>query len=93
MGLSLSYVSINQSYINLPKGHAHLVGIPYRSPRSATMRSVAANGADRAPRFARQLLFYLEPNVIMVAEKRESPTHKHKPKDTRHTEPPKGGDP
>ena len=29
----------------------------------------------------------------MVSEKRESPTHKHKPKDTRQTEPPKGGDP
>ena len=77
----------------LPKGHAHLNGIPYGSPRSATMRSVAANGADRAPRFVRQLLFYLEPNVIMVSEKRESPTQKRKPKDTRQPEPPKGGDP
>ena len=29
----------------------------------------------------------------MMSEKREGPTHKPKPKDTKHTEPPKGGDP
>ena len=92
MGLSLSYLLINQSYINLPKGHAHLVGIPYRSPRSATMRSVAANGAERA-RASHGNCCFIYLSQIMMSEKREGPTHKPKPKDTKHTEPPKGGDP
>ena len=42
--------------------------------------------------FVRQL-FYLEPKVVVVSATRESPAHKHKRKDTRHTEPPKGDDP
>ena len=77
---------INQSYIMiLPKGHAHLNAIPYGSPRSATMRSVAANGADRAPRFARQLLFSLKPKGnCSVEETRGSRSRHTQAKEPKH---------
>ena len=86
---------INQSYIiSLPKGHAHLNGIPYGSPRSATMRSVAANGADRATVAHGNCCFILSQMAVVVSEKREGPAQSTlKQKDQSIKGAPKGSAP
>ena len=80
LGLENLYYLINL-YIRFPKG---LHGLPCGSPRSATMRTIAAHGCCS-----------IEPKYIdVVSEKREGPAQASKRSITQGTQgPPKAVDP